>query len=118
MKTNANIIVRIAPSIAPFLLPAIKAWCPYVTKAPLLNNKIVFNKGIANGSKGVIPNGGQVPPISTAGAKLEWKKAQNTDKKANISLIINNTILALKPFLTSFVWCPKYVPFYYNISKP
>ena len=42
-------------------------------KAPLDNNKKVFNKGIANGSKGVIPIGGQAPPISIAGDKLEWK---------------------------------------------
>jgi len=34
--------------------------------------------------------------------KLEWKKAQNIDKKANTSLI-NNTIPNINPFLTSFV---------------
>jgi hypothetical protein len=28
-------------------------------------------KGIAKASNGVIPAGGQIPPISTAGAKLE-----------------------------------------------
>jgi hypothetical protein len=42
-------------------------------KAPLDNNKKVFNKGIANGSKAVIPCGGQIPPISILGDKLEWK---------------------------------------------
>ena len=30
-----------------------------------------------------------MPPISTAGDRLEWKKAQNTLKKANTSLITN-----------------------------
>jgi hypothetical protein len=35
------------------------------------NNKIVFNNGIAKGSKGVIPCGGQTPPISIVGDKLE-----------------------------------------------
>jgi hypothetical protein len=40
-------------------------------KAPLLNNKKVFNRGIAKGSNGVIPIGGQLPPISIAGDKLE-----------------------------------------------
>lgn len=78
-------IVNITPSIAPFLFPAIKAWCPYVINAPLDNNKKVLSNGIAKGSNGVIPKGGQVPPISIAGDKLEWKKAQNTDKKAKIS---------------------------------
>ena len=72
-------------------------------KAPLDNNKKVFNNGIAKGSKGVIPNGGQDPPISTAGDKLEWKKAQNIDKKANTSLTINNTIPSINPFFTCFV---------------
>jgi len=31
----------------------------------------VLSKGIAKASKGVIPNGGQEPPISIAGDKLE-----------------------------------------------
>jgi hypothetical protein len=35
------------------------------------NNKIVFNNGIAKGSNGVIPCGGQTPPISIVGDKLE-----------------------------------------------
>jgi hypothetical protein len=41
---------------------------------------------------GLIPNGGQEPPISIEGDRLEWKKAQNTERKANASLIINRTI--------------------------
>lgn len=45
-------------------------------KAPLDNNQIVFNNGIDKGSNGVIPIGGQDPPISIAGERLEWKKAQ------------------------------------------
>jgi len=60
--------------------------------APDDNNKNVLSKGIAKGFKGVIPKGGQIPPISTAGDKLEWKNAQNTDKKANTSLMIKRTI--------------------------
>jgi len=42
-------------------------------KAPLDNKIIVFNKGIAKGSKGVIPIGGHELPNSIVGAKLEWK---------------------------------------------
>jgi hypothetical protein len=58
----------------------------------------VFNNGIAKGSNGVIPCGGHTPPISIVGDKLEWKKAQKTLKKANTSLIINNTTPIVKPF--------------------
>nr|YP_007374913.1 hypothetical protein Pra_mt0310 [Phlebia radiata]CCF07378.1 hypothetical protein Pra_mt0310 [Phlebia radiata] len=65
---------------------------------------------MANGSKAVIPWGGQIPPISTAGDKLEWKNAQNTLKKANTSLIINKIKPNIKPFCTSIVWHPKNVP--------
>jgi hypothetical protein len=74
-----------------------------VINAPLDNNKKVLSNGIAKGSKGVIPKGGQVPPISIAGDKLEWKKAQNTDKKAKISLTINNKTPIIRPFFTSLV---------------
>ena len=48
-----------------------------------------------------------MPPISTAGDKLEWKKAQNTLKKANTSLTINKIKPIIKPFCTSVVWHPK-----------
>jgi hypothetical protein len=72
-------------------------------KAPLLNSKIVFNKGIANGSRGVIPKGGQELPISIVGARLEWKYAQNTDRKANTSLTMNKATPNVNPFLTSKV---------------
>jgi len=51
----------------------------------------------------VIPKGGHIPPISIAGDKLEWKKAQNTLKKANISLIINNKKPITNPLCTSLV---------------
>ena len=86
----AKITQMKAPAIALFLSPWISAWWDHVTNAPLDNNKKVFNSGIANGSKAVIPWGGHTPPISIAGDKLEWKKAQNTLKKAKTSLIINN----------------------------
>jgi hypothetical protein len=66
-------------------------------KAPLESNKIVFNKGIAKGSKASIPTGGQVPPISIVGAKLEWKKLQNTLKKAITSEITNKINPKLNP---------------------
>jgi hypothetical protein len=67
------------------------------------NSKIVFNKGIAKGSNASIPKGGQLAPISIAGAKLEWKKAQNIDKKAKISDTINNATPIVNPVCTSLV---------------
>jgi hypothetical protein len=36
----------------------------------------VFKKGIPQGFNTSIPLGGQIAPISTVGAKEEWKKAQ------------------------------------------
>ena len=74
---------------------------------PLDSNKKVLSNGMANGSKAVIPWGGQTPPISIAGDKLEWKKAQNTLKKAKTSLIINKIKPIINPFCTSKVWHPK-----------
>ena len=86
VKITANMIVINNPKIAPFRSPLIRAWCAQVTKAPLDNSKIVFSRGIAKGSNDSIPTGGHVPPISTVGAKAEWKKDQNTDMKAITSL--------------------------------
>ena len=53
------------------------------------NNITVLVKGKPNEFKVVKPKGGQIPPISTEGDKAEWKKLQNTEKKANASEIIN-----------------------------
>jgi hypothetical protein len=44
-----------------------------VIKAPLDNNKKVLSNGIEKAFKGVIPNGGQYPPISTEGTIELWK---------------------------------------------
>lgn len=60
--------------------------------APEDNNNNVLSKGIAKGFNGSTPKGGHWPPISIAGDKLEWKKAQNIEKKANTSLTIKRTI--------------------------
>ena len=79
-------------------------------QTPLDRSKIVLSRGIAKGSKGVIPCGGHDPPISTAGDKLAWKKAQNTLKKAKISLTINRATPKLSPFCTANVWLPRNDP--------
>ncbi len=100
MKITAKTIVNKPPIIAFFLSPLIKAWCPNVIVDPLLNNKKVFNNGIPNADNASIPCGGQTPPISTLGLKLEWKNAQNTEKKANTSLTINKITPIVIPFCT------------------
>jgi hypothetical protein len=109
VNTIANKIVINNPIIAPLRSPLIRAWCAQVTKAPLDNNNIVFNKGIAKGSKDSIPTGGHTAPISIVGAKAEWKKAQNTDMNAITSLKTNKINPKDKPDCTWLVWCPKYV---------
>jgi len=49
----------------------------------------VFKNGISQGFKTLIPLGGHMEPISTAGDKLLWKKAQKKAKKKRTSEIIN-----------------------------
>jgi hypothetical protein len=44
---------------------------------------------MAKGSRGSIPTGGQVAPISIVGAKAEWKNPQKTDINAITSLNTN-----------------------------
>lgn len=43
-----------------------------MTVTPEARRTAVFSNGTSNGSKGVIPVGGQRPPSSIAGARLEW----------------------------------------------
>jgi hypothetical protein len=51
----------------------------------------VFRSGTSQGLNTFISKGGQTLPISTVGAKLEWKKAQKKEKKNITSEVINNT---------------------------
>ncbi len=44
-----------------------------VNVSPETSNIKVFNKGTPKGFIGVIPTGGQIEPIWTVGARLEWK---------------------------------------------
>jgi len=57
----------------------------------------VFNNGIFQGSNVTIKAGGQTPPITILGLKLEWKNAQKKAKKNIISETINKIIPILKP---------------------
>lgn len=58
----------------------------------------VFRSGTLNGSSGVMPVGGQHPPISGVGARLAWKKAQKNPRKKKTSEVINKTIPYRRPF--------------------
>jgi hypothetical protein len=61
------------------------------------NKIVVFNNGNPHGSKVTIPKGGQIQPIPTEGAKLQWKKAQKKLKKNITSDAINKHIPNLIP---------------------
>lgn len=47
-------------------------WCVQVTVTPEASRTAVFRSGTLNGSRGVMPAGGQHPPNSGVGARLEW----------------------------------------------
>ena len=47
-------------------------WWAQVTVTPEASSTAVFSRGTSKGSKGVIPAGGQQPPSSGVGARLEW----------------------------------------------
>lgn len=84
-------------------------WCAQVTVQPDNKRIKVFKNGISHGSKTATPFGGQIEPISTAGAKLLWKKAQKNAKKNKISDIMNKITPYLNPCWTIPVWCPSKV---------
>lgn len=47
-------------------------WWAQVTVTPEARRTAVFSRGTSNGLRVVIPVGGQQPPNSGVGAKLEW----------------------------------------------
>lgn len=47
-------------------------WWAHVTVTPEANRTAVFRRGTSKGSSVVIPVGGQQPPSSGVGARLEW----------------------------------------------
>jgi len=71
---------------------------------------MVFNRGTSKGLKVAIPMGGQIPPNSTTGAKLLWKKAQKKERKKKISDTINKIIPQRRPSSTMFKCNPWAVP--------
>lgn len=89
---------------------SIKLWWAHVTETPDDNKIIVFNRGIWNGLKGVMPIGGQVIPNSILGDRLLWKKLQKKEIKKKISETINKIIPHFKPLITQIVCNPWKVP--------
>ena len=73
----------------------------YENKYPSFRKLINYYKNILKKTQG------QYPPISTEGTIELWKYAQNTDIKANTSLITKSMNPIIIPFLTSFVWWPR-----------
>lgn len=109
VKIAAKITVIIREIQAWYFDPHTIEWWAHVTDAPDDNNKIVFKRGIFQGSNVVIKAGGQTPPIAGLGLKLEWKNAQKNAKKNIISETINRSIPIFKPVWTDFVCCPSTV---------
>lgn len=55
-----------------FRCPSIKLWWAHVIDTPEARRTDVFSKGTSRGLRGLIPVGGQQPPSSGVGARLEW----------------------------------------------
>ena len=58
--------------MACFRSPSIMLWWAHVTVTPEARRTAVFKRGTSKGSKGEMPVGGQQPPSSGVGARLEW----------------------------------------------
>ena len=101
--------VKVKPLVASSLSPLTILWCAQVTVAPELSKIAVFRSGTENGFNGSIPNGGQHTPISTAGERLLWKKAQKNETKNNTSETINSKNPIFNPLTVALVWKPWYV---------
>lgn len=55
-----------------FRPPAIILWWAQVTVTPEASKTAVLRRGTSKGSRAVTPVGGQAPPSSGVGARLEW----------------------------------------------
>lgn len=53
-------------------LPSIRLWWAQVMDTPEASSTEVFSRGTSRGFRGIIPVGGQHPPSSGVGARLEW----------------------------------------------
>lgn len=106
VKYIPSIIVIINLFFLSFKFLLIIEWWDHVIVRPEEIKMIVFIRGISNGLKGLIPNGGQCWPISNLGDKDEWKYDQKKEKKKRISEIINKIIPIRILLYTLGVWHP------------
>jgi hypothetical protein len=81
----------------------------HVIVIPEDNKIIVFHKGSPQGSKVLMPIGGQIQPIPIDGDKLQWKNAQKKLKKNINSEAMNKHIPNRIPSWTLNVWWPSNV---------
>lgn len=110
VKYRPKNTVRKSPCLALFRSPLIIAWWDQVTLIPEDRRIIVFKSGTWIGLKGLTPRGGQVAPISTAGARLLWKKAQKKEKKKSTSEVIKRIMPNRRPSSTNPLWRPWRAP--------
>lgn len=53
-------------------LPSIRLWWAQVIETPEARRTEVLSRGTSSGFRGMMPVGGQQPPSSGVGARLEW----------------------------------------------
>jgi len=58
--------------MACFRSPSMMLWWAQVTVTPDARSTAVLSRGTSKGSRVVMPVGGQQPPSSGVGARLEW----------------------------------------------
>ena len=100
MNTAPRITVTARAFKASSRFAASSPWCAQVMVKPDPTRMAVFTRGTANGSIGSIPTGGHVQPISGAGLRALWKKAQKNPKKNIASDNKNRSIPIRRPRAT------------------
>lgn len=65
-------MVKVSEWIACFRSPSIILWWAQVTVTPEASRTAVLRRGTSKGSRVMTPDGGQQPPNSGVGARLEW----------------------------------------------
>lgn len=65
-------MVRVRDWMASLRFPSIMLWCAQVTVTPEAKRTAVFSSGTSKGFRVMMPVGGQHPPSSGVGARLEW----------------------------------------------
>jgi hypothetical protein len=55
-----------------FQFPSIRQWWAQVMDTPDVRRNDVLRRGTSRGFSGLMPVGGQQPPSSGVGARLEW----------------------------------------------